>query len=81
MKNAISHRNLDEILSGFREHVPKCLHSLKIPENLQDFDEKSVKFPKFVKNSIQKFNISIHSLLLIRGRLGDRHATGPEQEA
>ena len=50
MKNAISHRNLDEILSGFREHVPKCLNSLKIPEILQNFDEKSVKFPKFVKN-------------------------------
>ena len=50
MKNAISHRNFDEILSGFREHVPKCLNSLKIPEILQNFDEKSVKFPKFVKN-------------------------------
>ena len=62
MKNAISHRNLDEILSGFREHVPKCLNSLKIPEILQNFDEKSVKFPKFVKNWIKNFNISIHSL-------------------
>ena len=50
MKNAISHRYFDEILSGFREHVPKCLNSLKIPEILQDFDEKSVKFLKFVKN-------------------------------
>ena len=50
MKNAISHRNFDEILSGFREHVPKCLNSLKIPEILQNFEEKSVKFPKFVKN-------------------------------
>ena len=50
MQNAISHRNLDEILSGFREHVPKCLNSLKIPEILQNFDEKSVKFLKFVKN-------------------------------
>ena len=50
MKNAISHRNLDEILSGFREHVPKCLNSLKIPEILQNFDEKSVKFLKFLKN-------------------------------
>ena len=26
MKNAISHRNFDEILSGFREHVPKIVH-------------------------------------------------------
>ena len=63
MKNAISHRNFDEILSGFREHGPKCLNSLKIPEILQNFDEKSVKFPKFVKNSIQKINISILSLM------------------
>ena len=62
MKNAISHRNFDEILSGFREHVQKCLNSLKIPEILQNFDEKSVKFPKLVKNSaIEKFNISILS--------------------
>ena len=50
MKNAISHRNFDEILLGFREHVPKYLNSLKIPEILQNFDEKSVKFPRFVKN-------------------------------
>ena len=49
MKNAISHRNFDEILSGFREHVPKCLNSLKIPEIVQNFDEKSAKFPEFVK--------------------------------
>ena len=62
LKNAISHSNLDKILSGFREHVQKCLNSLKIPEILQNFDEKSVKFPKLVKNSIEKFNISILSL-------------------
>ena len=61
LKNAISHSNLDKILSGFREHVQKCLNSLKTPEILQNFDEKSVKFPKLVKNSIEKFNISILS--------------------
>ena len=73
MKNAISHRNLDEILSGFREHVPKCLNSLKIPEILQNFDEKSVKFPKLVKNSIEKFNISILSLEAPPGLPSGRH--------
>ena len=66
LKNAISHSNLDNILSGFREHVQKCLNSLKIPEILQNFDEKSVKFPKLVKNSIEKFNISILSLVMSR---------------
>ena len=62
LKNAICRSNLDKILSGFREHVQECLNSLKILEILQHFDEKSVKFPKLVKNSIEKFNISILSL-------------------
>ena len=69
MKNAISHPNFDEILSGFREHVQKCLNSLKFPEILQNFDEKSVKFPKLVKNSIEKFNISILSLVRTRHKV------------
>ena len=68
LKNCISHSNLDEILSGFREHVQKCLNSLKTPEILQNFDEKSVNFPKLVKNSIEKFNISILSLLIPLGQ-------------
>ena len=39
MKNAISRLNLDEILSEFREHVQKCPKSMKIPENLQNFEK------------------------------------------
>ena len=41
MKNAISHPNFDEILSGFREHVQKCLNSLKIPEIVKNIDKKN----------------------------------------
>ena len=38
IQNAISRRNGDEILPEFREHVQKCLNSLRIAENLQNFD-------------------------------------------
>ena len=37
MKNAISRRNGDEILSEFREDVQKCPISSKVPEILQFF--------------------------------------------
>ena len=78
MINAISYPNFDEILSGFREHVQKCLNSLKFPEILQNFDEKSVKFPKLVKNSIEKFNISILSLFVVLCVLRAKGAAQPE---
>ena len=51
-KSAISRRNLDEILSEFREHVPKYPSSFRISENLQNFRKNkianSVKIPKFI---------------------------------
>ena len=56
MKHAISRRNGDEILSEFREHAQKCPNSSKIPEILQNFEKKSVKFQGF----IEKFNREIH---------------------
>lgn len=55
LKNAISHSNLDKILSGFREHVQKCLNSLKIPEILKIFDEKLVKFSEICEKFNWKF--------------------------
>ena len=39
MKNVISRRNLDEILSEFRECVQKCSKLMKIPEILQNFEK------------------------------------------
>ena len=59
MKNAISRRNGDEILPEFRERVQKCLNSLRIAENLQNFDKIGGIFA--IGDKIQSKNSIFHS--------------------
>ena len=63
IKNAISRRNRDEILSEFREHAQKCPNSSKIPEILQIFKKNPWNFRNLSRNSIDNFMNSIQSLV------------------